>query len=381
MTEYEELPRIEPDRIQYSNEDTGAQMAKRVLESTVALPDNDEQAAAMPDFTQILRGVPNRFSEGLDAKQQHDYREASGIRWDSLRNTIAVKCGIAPEIITEEWVLDLLDSFARQPAAPQKSKLPKDYKVMYAAMLWEHLQGAPPAEIKKAAKQRDWIYGVTEIYPIRQAVVRYAIATRKVGLVYENAVAVQMPYSSKTTTRGKERLPDREYLDRLNREIEDEAIAAYRRPEIGLNLPAERLRVANLLGHQLEGNLGAYYEILNLLPEVIVEDEDRTQARTTLFATVSEMARPSVSGTLPEELRLDIEEARWLVMLCGKELVTQGDKRFVRNSKRPFGTIQDIRNHAHLELLGKKSTLTPEEAERTTLAALDKVVQYKKIVH
>lgn len=370
MSEYEESPNNKPDNMQRSRE-TGARMAARAIGSATG---RHEQVASVPDFMQILSGIPNRFSDDLNIEQQHDYREASETRWASLRKAVGRWCGVTEEAITEQWVSELLDEFARQPAPPQTSNLPSDYRRVYAAMLWEHLQGARPATIKEVARQYGWIYGVTELTSVREAVVRYAAKTRKTGTVYNNVGDQSTPRK----VRGENnKPPDLQYLNKLNRDIEDRALMDYKRPEKKRNSTVDRERRANVLQKYLGGNIGAYRRMLSLSAEVVVDEESEEQAKSALLGAVREMVKPSVRATLPHDLRLNISiEARWLVRLCGKELVTDGSQWFLRPEHSL--TLQDIRDRVYRESPPNHKTQAAERTERIVLDALDKVTEYKK---
>lgn len=336
-----------------------------------------ERAANLPDFTQVLVGVPNKFSEGLSEEQRLKYRQNSDHRWEKVRQALSAKCGEAPEAITEEWVLELLDDFAQQPGTlPSREKYPPDHKRLFAAMLWEYLQGAAIGDIKEVAKQNNWIYGVTEMTKVQQDVARYAGMTRKEDAQINIKETLAFTYLGAAATRNSG-MPDREYLYAQNRQAEDVALQLYtpekKRDDGGVNA---RIRRATALQEQFGGNTGAYLQMLNVLPGVIVEEEERQEVRAKLLSAIVEMVRPSIHSTLPSDLQLNMTtEARWLVLLCGKRLVRRNDQWFLADV-RP-DTLRDIRDTAYREHMTNKNSQTADDVERSVLLALDKVVEYR----
>ncbi len=295
-----------------------------------------------------LSELPDMFSRTSDTNQQISYAEEAIARWKSLFDAIATKYGeaIVPEGVEYfAWVIDRLERYASSGEIP----------ATYAAMLLKYFEGAQPSQIRRllSSKLGD---NDKEIQTIR----RYFI----------NSLGRSDEELGRNNGANDHRLGTAALKSLARPAEETKEAPVYIRPNVTYTV--------NQLVSNFGGNKGVYQRMFDLVADFRVSDEDTQTVQNTLFKVVSEMVRPSQRARLPESIRIDIEsEARWLVILCGRELVKGEDGWKSRPSKRR-PSIEGVRNFAILMSKLRQSNTTPDEAEMATMSALAKMIEYQK---
>lgn len=292
--------------------------------------------------------LPGMFSRDIPVSDLEVYAGTATARWQSLFDAIAdkYKTNIIPESANSfDWVVERLERYAAS----------SEGSAIHAAMLLKYLEGTMPSALvrvlgpKLGDNDRDI-----------QAIRRYFVSS--LGQTDEELAYKSGKRSNKNlgviTVKASVQTPERAV-------------------EVAQDTKARRIHLANQLASSLGGNKGVYQKMLNLIADFIVSDDDLKSAQNGLFEIVKNMVRPSVSAKLPESLRIDIGlEARWLLLLCGKELVEENGKWYTRPTSKP-PTLEGVRNVAHFQRLVQKTGPSPAAAEAAVMSALGKVVEYQ----
>lgn len=349
------------DELDYEPHHVTAEAEANLLE---AMPD-------MSSYEALLEGVSTKTSPVLTEGEKLQYEEKADKRWQSLVSILAQKTDVEPHELSEARIASLLGEFAHYTPVHARARLAPDYRIMRAAMLWKYLQGAPAQEIQRAA------YSVDKTYIAQVSAIRNAFL-----LFVENKYQKELEQSVKSPTdkprrRNNARAASLAETTQVSRKRERGALETYQRskkPEIR-GSEAIRATLCTRLAAVVGGNHGAYRKIFNLMAEVVVEDENLSDARKRLWGAVER----NLQQTPINSARLNNEEVKWLAPLCGKKLVPDPkEKRLVPFDTEPE-TLNDMRvraNHLYTRrMYGDQLPRTADDVEFIILEATRKLLK------
>jgi hypothetical protein len=244
---------------------------------------------------------------------------------------------------------------------------------MRAAMLWEYLQGTPADTIQRAAYIVDRTY-IAKVGSIRTVFLSFI--ERKYQKEFQHRVQ-SLPRKSSSRTLSDEALLAN--TSQMGRDYEQEALEAYRqsrKPELR-NSDAERSGLCTRLTAKLGGNQGAYRKIFSLVAEVVVEDEDLSDARGRLWVAVERNLQQAPSQAAAA--RLNNEEVKWLAPLCGKKLVPDPKTKSLSVEDMQPETLNDMRIKANnlytRNMYGEQPPRSADDVEFIILEACRKLLK------